>query len=84
MRTYIHQVLYDVFPKHVAEALMNGQKVPPERKDMVTVYFRYVRVCTRVCMCVTSDMCVYVCMCACMYMRGMFIVSTVECICVCM
>jgi hypothetical protein len=64
MRTYIHQVLYDVFPKHVAEALMNGQKVPPERKDMVTVYFRYARVCMHVCVyiCMYVHTSIYACM----------------------
>jgi hypothetical protein len=29
----------DLFPAHVAEALMRGEKVPPERKDAVTMYF---------------------------------------------
>jgi guanylate cyclase len=33
------QVLLDVFPKHVADALMKGQKVAPEHKKCVSVFF---------------------------------------------
>ena len=32
-------VLHDVFPRHVAEALIAGRKVEPEQHDLVTVYF---------------------------------------------
>ena len=32
-------LLHKVFPKHVAEALMRGQKVEPEEHDCVTIYF---------------------------------------------
>jgi len=32
-------VLYDVFPPHIADALRNGQKIEPERRDMVTIFF---------------------------------------------
>jgi serine/threonine protein kinase len=32
-------ILLDLFPAHVAEALMRGEKVPPERKEMVTMFF---------------------------------------------
>jgi serine/threonine protein kinase len=32
-------VLHDMFPRHVAEALIAGRKVEPEQHDSVTVYF---------------------------------------------
>merc|ERR1712048_65723 len=32
-------LLYDVFPKHVAEALREGRKVEPEAKEPVTIFF---------------------------------------------
>ena len=32
-------ILRDLFPSHVADALMRGEKVPPERKEMITMYF---------------------------------------------
>ncbi len=32
-------IINDLFPEHVAAALMRGEKVPPERKEMVTMYF---------------------------------------------
>jgi hypothetical protein len=32
-------LLHSVFPKHVAEALMNDRKVEPEEYDCVTIYF---------------------------------------------
>ena len=32
-------LLNDIFPKHVADALKKGQKVEPEKHDMVTVIF---------------------------------------------
>ena len=32
-------LLYDVFPKHVADALREGRPVEPERKDCVTIFF---------------------------------------------
>lgn len=32
-------LLYEVFPKHVAENLRDGKKVEPETKDMVTIFF---------------------------------------------
>jgi hypothetical protein len=35
----VSSILLDLFPAHVAEALMRGEKVPPERKEMVTMYF---------------------------------------------
>jgi class 3 adenylate cyclase len=31
--------LYDVFPKHIADALIKGEKVEPESHDLVTVFF---------------------------------------------
>ena len=31
--------LYDIFPKKVAEALKHGQKVEPEHRDVVTIFF---------------------------------------------
>mmetsp|Transcript_135292 Transcript_135292/g.431987 ORF Transcript_135292/g.431987 Transcript_135292/m.431987 type:complete len:368 (-) Transcript_135292:325-1428(-) len=34
-----HALLYDVFPKHVADALRAGKKVAPELKDIVTIFF---------------------------------------------
>ena len=32
-------LLFEVFPKHVAEALRAGRKVEPEQKEMVTIFF---------------------------------------------
>ena len=32
-------LLYDVFPKHVAEALREGRKVEPENHECVTIFF---------------------------------------------
>ena len=34
--------LFDIFPRHIAEALQEGRKVEPEHKDCVTIFFRYV------------------------------------------
>lgn len=31
--------LFDIFPRHVAEALRDGRKVEPEHKDCVTIFF---------------------------------------------
>lgn len=31
--------LFDIFPKHVAEALRDGRKVEPEHRDSVTIFF---------------------------------------------
>ena len=31
--------LFDIFPRHVAEALRDGRKVEPEHKDLVTIFF---------------------------------------------
>jgi len=33
------ELLYSVFPKHIANALRNGQKVEPENHDLVTIFF---------------------------------------------
>lgn len=33
------ELLYSVFPKHIADALRNGNKVAPENHDMVTIFF---------------------------------------------
>lgn len=33
------ELLYDIFPKHVADALKEGKKIEPEKHDMVTVIF---------------------------------------------
>lgn len=32
-------LLHQLFPKHMADALRDGEKVPPEKHEMVTVYF---------------------------------------------
>jgi len=32
-------VLHDVFPKHIAEALVAGTKIEPESKEVVTIFF---------------------------------------------
>ena len=32
-------VLHDVFPKHIAEALVAGRKIEPESKEVVTIFF---------------------------------------------
>jgi Adenylate and Guanylate cyclase catalytic domain len=37
--TKTDELLYSVFPKHVADALRNGQKVEPENHDLVTIFF---------------------------------------------
>ena len=31
--------LFDIFPRHIAEALRDGRKVEAEHKDMVTIFF---------------------------------------------
>ncbi|CAB9519143.1 Receptor-type guanylate cyclase gcy [Seminavis robusta] len=31
--------LFDIFPKHIAEALRDGREVKPEHRDMVTIFF---------------------------------------------
>jgi len=33
------ELLYSVFPKHIADALLNGQKVAPENHELVTIFF---------------------------------------------
>lgn len=33
------ELLYSVFPKHVADSLRNGQKVEPENHELVTIFF---------------------------------------------
>lgn len=35
-------MLYEVFPRHIADALKAGRKVEPESHEMVTIFFRYV------------------------------------------
>jgi len=32
-------MLYRVFPRHIADALKNGEKVEPEQHDLVTIIF---------------------------------------------
>lgn len=32
-------LLFDVFPQHIAEALRDGRKVEPEHRDIVTIFF---------------------------------------------
>ncbi|EKX45192.1 hypothetical protein GUITHDRAFT_71502 [Guillardia theta CCMP2712] len=32
-------LIYDVFPTHIANALRDGKKIEPEKKDMVSIYF---------------------------------------------
>jgi len=32
-------LLFEVFPQHIAEALRDGRKVDPESRDMVTIFF---------------------------------------------
>jgi hypothetical protein len=42
MELHIHRtdnLLFQVFPKHIAEALREGRKVEPEQHDMVTIFF---------------------------------------------
>lgn len=34
-----HVSMFDIFPRHVAEALRDGRKVEPEHKDVVTIFF---------------------------------------------
>mmetsp|Transcript_29576 Transcript_29576/g.62857 ORF Transcript_29576/g.62857 Transcript_29576/m.62857 type:complete len:940 (+) Transcript_29576:1-2820(+) len=38
-RRRINDLLYDVFPRHIAEALRDGRKVEPEHHDVVTIFF---------------------------------------------
>lgn len=33
------QLLFDVFPQHIAEALRDGRKVEPEHREIVTIFF---------------------------------------------
>jgi guanylate cyclase, other len=33
------RIMRDMFPQHVAEALMRGERLPPEPKEAVTMYF---------------------------------------------
>ena len=35
----VNSMLYDVFPRHIADALKAGQKVEPERREVVTIFF---------------------------------------------
>ena len=35
----VTSMLYDVFPRHIADALKAGQKVEPERREVVTIFF---------------------------------------------
>lgn len=37
--TKTDELLYSVFPRHVADALRNGQKVAPENHELVTIFF---------------------------------------------
>lgn len=37
--TKTDELLYSVFPKHIADSLRNGQKIAPENHDMVTIFF---------------------------------------------
>jgi len=39
MQNKTEDMLYDVFPRHIADALRSGKKVDPERKDCVTIFF---------------------------------------------
>ena len=34
-----HVSLFDIFPRHIAEALRDGRKVEAEHKDCVTIFF---------------------------------------------
>ena len=34
-----NRLLFDVFPRHIAEALRDGKKVEPTSRDMVTIFF---------------------------------------------
>jgi len=38
-RRHTNELLYDVFPRHIAEALRKGQPIEPEAKDVVTIFF---------------------------------------------
>jgi len=38
-RQATNDVLFDVFPKHVAEKLIAGEKVDPEKKECVSIFF---------------------------------------------
>jgi class 3 adenylate cyclase len=37
--TKTEDMLYDVFPRHIADALKQGRTVEPERKECVTIFF---------------------------------------------
>ena len=39
-KTKSHVSLFDIFPRHVAEALRDGRKVEAEHKDVVTMYVK--------------------------------------------
>lgn len=34
-----NKLLFDVFPRHIAEALVQGKKIEPEHRDCVTIFF---------------------------------------------
>jgi class 3 adenylate cyclase len=38
-KTRTEDLLYDVFPRHIAEALRQGKSVEPERRECVTIFF---------------------------------------------
>jgi len=54
------ELLFEVFPRHVAEALRDGRKVEPESKEIVTVFFSdivgFTTLCSKIDAVKVSDM----------------------------
>jgi len=48
-------LLFKIFPKHIAEALRDGRKVEPERKDLVTICFSDIIGFTEICALLTPE-----------------------------
>ena len=47
--------LFDIFPRHIAEALRDGRTPEAEHKDVVTIFFRYAQATEQKCFCCSSS-----------------------------
>ena len=41
----VRRLLYQILPPSVADALKNGESIPPQTYESVSIYFRYVITC---------------------------------------